>query len=474
VTASSPSLRLFRARAPRAAAFLVAAALVITATYVVSWRSQSAVPATDVGTSLPPADTIPMPLPAGDDPAAAPGLEGRLSLNDRIAFWTARIERHPRDIGSMLNLVTVEMAKARLTADLDLYQRASGVLDRAAAIAPTFPWARQLRAALAYTLHDFVAAEATARALVAQNAGDVASRGILADALVELGRYDEAAALYEALWRDAPGPALDVRLARFAYLRGEDARAIGLATSARDAALADPTVNDAAFYDFQLAEMARLTGRADVAATAYDAALAVRPRDLGSLVGLARVQASEGAIDAAIGHLEEAAAIAPQAETLALLGDLRAASGRPDLAKAQYDTVRAISGLSAIAGSIYDRQLLLFELDHGGATAKLLSHAEDALERRADIFGWDAVAWARYRLGNPAGAQEAMARAMATGCTDARLLYHAGAIRLVLGDGAAAARLLGSALGLGPALDPAQRTDAAGLFARALADLAGS
>jgi Flp pilus assembly protein TadD len=114
---------------------------------------------------------------------------------------------------------------------------------------------------------------------------------------------------------------------------------------------------------------------------------------------------------------------------------------------------------------VYDRQLLLFELDHGGATPDVLARADAALAVRGDIFGWDVVAWAHFRLGQYAEASAAMRHALATGCRDARLLFHAGAIAQASGDRSGAERLLNAALSLGPALDPRQTDEARSLLA---------
>jgi tetratricopeptide (TPR) repeat protein len=449
---------------------VLAASLVVGATYVIPAAlprpattgtvTEPAAPGTGV------ADPNAIALPGGD-PAAAPGLEGRLSLDDRIAFWTARVQKDPQDAISMIHLAAEELAKARLTVNLDLYQRAGQLLDRAASIAPGYHEVPELRASLDYTLHDFSAAAQVSRPLADANPPDVWALGVLADSLVELGRYDEAKQDYDQLARLAPGPGLDTRLARFAYITGDGAKALELARSSRDAAIVDPTLWDTAFYQYQLGEMARLTGHADVAADSFAAALSVRPRDLGSLIGMARVEAAAGRTDEATALLRDATTIAPQAESLALLGDLLAQMGRSNEASVEYATVRTIAQLSSLAGTVYDRQLILFELDHGGATQALLAHAEAALDQRPDIFGWDVVAWARYRLGDLNGAQQAMAHALGTGSADARLLFHAGAIRLALDDREGAGRLLGNALALGPALDPAQRIEARGLLASA-------
>ena len=93
------------------------------------------------------------------------------------------------------------------------------------------------------------------------------------------------------------------------------------------AAAAADDETDLGFYDYAVGEYARFTGDAAAARKAYTDALAVRETDIASLVGLARIDAFEGRTAAAIAGLEKAAAIAPQPETLALLGDLQTAVG---------------------------------------------------------------------------------------------------------------------------------------------------
>ncbi|MCZ2982642.1 hypothetical protein NYY70_20910, partial [Acinetobacter baumannii] len=87
----------------------------------------------------------------------------------------------------------------------------------------------------------------------------------------------------------------------------------------------------------------------DTARAAFEASLAFRPTNVASLVGLARVRAANAETGAAIALLERAAAIGPQPETLALLGDLLASRDDGAAAAARYGTVRFTAELSALA-----------------------------------------------------------------------------------------------------------------------------
>jgi Flp pilus assembly protein TadD len=222
-----------------------------------------------------------------------------------------------------------------------------------------------------------------------------------------------------------------------------------------------------------------MAGDRATARTAYEDALASRASDLGALLGLARIEAVEGDIDAAITTLDRATAIAPTPEAEALLGDLLAARAAVTTrsaaerdadrvaAETAFGTVRLARTLSALAGSVYDRQLILFDLDHGAASATVLEAARAALLARPDAAGHDTLAWALHRLGLEDEAWTASQAARATGAADARTTFHAGAIAVARGDRETARRLLARALALGPALDPAERAEAETLLERA-------
>ena len=464
ITIRQPALPSRSKRRTGAAALLVASVALAAATYLLPplIGSRPSEPAAGhaaplPGVANPPADAV----------GGAAVTDDRMGVDDRIAFWTARIQQQKSDFLSLIQLGLTYAEKGRLAADLDSYSRATESIDNALAISPSYPPAIRARAAIRFALHDFAGAEADARAVLAKAPNDVDALATLADALLELGRLDEASAQLTRLATLTVGAPIDVRMARLAYLRGDRAEALIDASRASNST-ADSDIDPATrgFYAFALGEYARLDGRSGEARAAYEKALALRPTDLGSLVGLARVDAANGHVDDAIARLRKAAAIAPQPETLALLGDLLTERGDVASAKDAFATVRAIRRLSELAGSVYDRPLLLFELDHGGSSASLLDAARAALATRSDAGGHDLVAWAAYRQGDFGLARSEIELALATGIRDARVLYHAGAILIAAGDVDAGRARLSEALSLGPALGPLDTTEATRLLGR--------
>jgi tetratricopeptide (TPR) repeat protein len=440
------------ARRFRPAGLLAAALIVVAASYAVSIGSR---------TGRPIVPFAPPPVAGQGAAVDGPIITGTTvaDIDANIRTWGAKAAADPNDYISAANLGVLYLGRARLTSDVEDYGRAAAATERALDAFPAYAPARALDATVRFATHDFTGALTAAEALLADSPGDPDALAVVGDASLELGRIDVARDTYAKLATITPGPALDVRLARLAYVTGDPDRALDIARRARVAAN-DAGVIDPAFFDYQLGEFARLAGDAATARQGYTAALAARPANLPALVGLARVDAATGDTVRAIESLTKAAAIAPQPEVLALLGDLLAETGDVTAAADQFATVRVTAQLSALAGVVFDRQLIAFELDHGGATNDALVKARSSAMARPDAAGHDLVAWSLHRLGRDDEAATESAAARSTGIVDARMTFHAGAIALARGDVTGGKALLQQALDLGPALDPADRAEA--------------
>jgi Flp pilus assembly protein TadD len=96
-----------------------------------------------------------------------------------------------------------------------------------------------------------------------------------------------------------------------------------------------------------------------------------------------------------------------------------------------------------------DLELALFDADHGDP-AGALSAARAEWARRHSIHVADAYAWALYANGSYRLASAFADRALALGTRNALFLFHAGMIRLELGDRDGARRDLERALAINP------------------------
>jgi tetratricopeptide (TPR) repeat protein len=441
------ALSLPRTRRIRPLALLVASLALVGASQlatVLQRGSPSVVPAPQA---------VSGPLSPPEAPViSAPGSLAQLDRS--IAAWTANLAANDRDFLSASNLGLLYEARARLSGDVGDYARAEEATDRSLAIEPRQLDVQALHARLQLATHDFSRALAEAQAVDRASPDQPAVLAIIGDARLELGEVDAAAAIYERIAELAPGAPIEARLARIAFLRGDPAGAVALAGSAHAAAAAAGQVGPALSWYAYLAGILSLSaGAPDSAATWFDRALTTWPESYLALAGRARVAAALGDVDAAIDGYRAAIAVAPQPEALAALGDLLALQGDARAAEQQYATVLAIARLQAGAELVFNRQLVLFNVNHARDVAGALALAERELAQRPDAYGHDAYAWALLANGRAAEADAAMARALAVGTRDATMLFHAGEIAAALGDNERARGLLEEALAIRGALD---------------------
>jgi tetratricopeptide (TPR) repeat protein len=414
-----------------------------------------------------PAASTPVVAAPGDVPVApAPATSAELEgIRADIDFWAVRLEANPADIVAAVKLAEVRVAEARVTGDVTAYLRAEAAADAALAAQPAYLPAREARATILVALHRFDEARGLGVEILERDPASATALGVLGDASLELGDLDAARRAYALLTVGADGSAARVRTGRLAFLTGDPATAVAETRAAATAAADEGLEGDGlAFHHVTLGELLRATGDATGARSAYEAALVARPGHPAALVGMARLDAYAGDLDAAIRRLDAAIAALPSPEWLALRSDLLGLRGAPGDAEASAvdrATVEAVASLAGDAARVYDRGLSLYLSDHGLDPGRAVRLAADELAVRPDVYGHDALAWAMLAAGRADEAKGPMAAALAAGTCDARLWYHAGLVAAANGDTVAARTWLTDALALGPALDPVGRDRAA-------------
>lgn len=449
------ALSLSRVRRPRPIAILVVAVGLVTVSQATTWlRPNPAVIAPNTPV------TVNGPVTAPDAPVVnAP--RSLAKIDHSIAAWTQNLAGNDKDFLSSANLAALYEARARLSGDVADYTRANDAADRSLAIEPKQLDVLALHARLALAYHDFSRALSEASSLDRTAPNQPAILAIMADADLELGNVDEATDLYGRIQKIAPGPAVTARLARVAFLEGDPSAAVSQSESAYETAVTGgidgPSLS---WYAYLAGTMHLAAGEPEAAATWFDRALDAWPGSYLALAGRARAAAALGDLEAAIAGYQAAMAVAPQPDAIAALGDLLSVRGDDRGAREQFDTVLVIAQLQGSGGLVFNRQLVLFDVNHGRDVATALQLAEKELAERRDVYGYDAEAWALLANGRAADADAAMAKALALGTRDATLLYHAGEIARAVGDTARARDLLGQALAIRGALDPLSATKA--------------
>lgn len=394
-----------------------------------------------------------------DAPRAAPAAD---PLSAAIAKLQVTLTQTPGNYRAWSDLGLAYVSQSRITADPTFYAKAEGALTKSLALRPKDNAAAITgQATLAAARHDFPEALALVNRSLRINDFNATAYGVKADALTELGRYDEAAVAVQRMLDLQPGTPAFSRASYQRELRGDVAGAREVLVMA---AKATRSPADKAFAQFYLGELAWNTGNVAGALPAYEEALAQDARYVLAQAGQAKALAVSDPT-AGLALYREVVQAQPQPSFLVELGELLEATGQTAAAREQYDVVRATQQLFAAAGANVDLELSLFEADHGSA-ATALKYAAAAYRDRPDaILVQDAYAWALHKSGRSAEALPIARKAQRLGTKLPYLRYHLGVIEAAVGERAAAKRSLTAALDLNRNFNPLQAPAARKLLA---------
>jgi tetratricopeptide (TPR) repeat protein len=209
------------------------------------------------------------------------------------------------------------------------------------------------------------------------------------------------------------------------------------------------TPADMAWTSFHLGELAFNSGKLAEAASEYRRGAQADPTLVANTAGLAKVAWARGAREVAIARYERVVARLPLPEHVIALGDAYAAIGDAEASGERFELVRAQQRLLSSNGVNTDLELALFDADHGRPAAALRA-ARAEWERRRSVQVADALAWALLANDRPEEAWPYAQRALSLGTRNASFRYHAGMIRLALGDRTGARSFLADALATNP------------------------
>lgn len=360
-------------------------------------------------------------------------------------------QRHPNDASSFYRLGDAYIQKARETGDVAYFARAQGALQQALVLAPGHSGATRHLAYVLYSVHEFTQAAALAARAVELDPNDGHAYGILGDAHLETGNYEQAEAAYRRMLERETDLHAWGRLAGLKSIRGDPASAVEMLARAIEEGKASRRPRESvAWAHWQLGAEHFAMGDLKAAEARYDESLATYPNYHRALAGLAQVKAAQKRYGEAIDLYQKAVAVIPLPDYAAALGDLYRLMGDPSAAARQYDLVEYIGRLNTLNRVLYNRELAYFYADHDDHLPRALELARQELEVRRDIYAYDVLAWALYKNGELAEARTAISEALKLGTRDARLFFHAGLIHLDLGEIESAKVYLRRALGTNP------------------------
>ena len=279
---------------------------------------------------------------------------------------------------------------------------------------------------------------------------------VVADAQIELGRYDAAARTIQRLVDEKPGLASYSRASYLRELSGDSAGAVEAMRLAASAGGGAP--ENRAYVQSLLGDLELARGNLRAARDAYfGARLSVRDHPP-ALVGLARVNAARGDLPAAISKLRRATQLLPLTTSLTLLADVELAAGRRGAAQADLAAARAERRLFLAAGTAPDAEAVLFEAQHGDPAAAVRM-GRSVWRAAPSVRSADALGWALTRSGRPAAGLRWAREALKLGSRDPLFRFHAGIAAAAAGRPEAAAHLRMALRGRGM-LTPLQAREA--------------
>ncbi|PIB06934.1 hypothetical protein B1C81_22635 [Streptomyces sp. HG99] len=383
----------------------------------------------------------------------APQSLARGDLDASVTSLQAHLKAQPRDFSGWATLGLAYVEQARTQGDPSRYPQAEQALDRSLELRPGNDPALAGRAALAAARHDFTGALKYADQALKRNPYSERALSSRVDALVELGRYDDASKAADIADSRRPGVPVFTRYAYVRELRGD----VKTARRVLQQALSTATSRgDVAYVATALGQLSWNQGEYDTALTYYARALGADDTCLPALEGRARAQAAQGDRDAAIRGMEQIVDRYPLPQSLVELGELYEARGRKgDAQKArdQYSLVDAWVALARANGVNADLDTALAAADHGDREAALKA-ARAEWARRHTVHTADALAWALHVNGRDKEALPYARQATATGYRNASFLYHRGMIERATGHEKQARASLTSALDLNPGFSP--------------------
>jgi tetratricopeptide (TPR) repeat protein len=375
-------------------------------------------------------------------PDAAPVASSSLQkLQTEIISLQERLQGDPRDTDALSSLGLAYLQEARLTVNPSFYTKADEVLRKSVSLDRKDNYQGLLGLGiLAGARHRFDLALAWGRRAQAENPYSADVRGLVTDALIELGRYRAARIELQRMVDLRPGLSSLARISYFRELHGDIRGAIGAMNAAfRDAG---GSGQDAAWASFQLGDLQFIAGHLGRAEFMYRRGRYLDHGYYLPKVGIAKVAAARGHSRRAARILKGVTETYPAPIYVMLLGDVYRAEGRGQAARRQYDLVRAEQRLFSANGVIPDTEMMIFFADHHQRLARTLKEARREFFKRPSVRVADALGWVLYANGKYTEAERYAHLALHLGSVDPTYYFHAGMIAKAAGDRALALRYL--------------------------------
>ena len=350
----------------------------------------------------------------------------RAELERTIAVNRQKVAANPGDGAAAVQLADTLMRGARVNGDASLAIEAEKVLRATLKHSPSDYMSRRMLSVVYLSQHRFAEALSEAKAAQTLRPKDAWNYAIAGDALLELGRYEEAFDSFDQVMEHRPDAGAYARVAYARELQGDLDGALRLMRMSAEAT-SRQDVEGLAWTFAQIGNLYLLQGRLDEAEREFSHADFIFPSHPYAMNGRVRLLIARHRYADA---LDLSRRLPTTPESLATQGDLLARLGHLDDAEAMYREAEHVEREGWKQEQPQPGALARFLAERGRNIPEAIALAERAARERQDVVTMDALAWSYFRAGRVADAATAIQRATRLGTVDPRIRCHESAIAL--------------------------------------------
>jgi tetratricopeptide (TPR) repeat protein len=362
----------------------------------------------------------------------------------KVVELNKKLEKNPNDIKTRLQIATIFLSEARITGEHPYYYPAVlTILDGILYLDPNNFEATTFKASVKMSQHQFAEAKVLAEKAQKINPANAYVYGVLVDANVELGNYEEAVKMSDKMQQLKPSLESYSRASYLREIYGDYKGSIEAMKLAVQAGL--PGSEPYCWSKNTLGQLYQTTGQMQAAGQQYDDILVVRPSYAFAQRGQAQVLKDAKQYDKALIVLENAAKIMPEFSFHEEMADIYVLQGNKEKAMNKYEEVAKMLDEDAKSGHAVDLELCKLYTKTGQFDLALKYGMIEYKKRPKNIDVNHAIAWVYFHQKNYKKAQEHVMLALKTGSKNPELLQEAAKIELALGNKVEGNRLIAQA-----------------------------